>query len=404
MGLLTNLISMITTIMNDFNFMLILVSDIIYFSVHPYIYLLIIHIYLSSLFIGNLLCAILPLRWEFIQNHNHNANKSSSLSYLHDDYWNHHLYQSLQSLLIKDSDKMLATIIRCYGYIMAGLNPNTVDDATDDVAATDAVDATTTSTTTTIQKNNMMKNSQLECMIQFHTFIIDKYLLFSSFHTFSSINNNENNNDNNNNDLTIINTTTNTPSTTTSTSPLHTTPTSTTTTTRAINLSIDSIRSSLMSFQKLQYIIVTTSQKLLFAICFSYGYLVWNIFNYNSTFNNDSNNFYSNEKNLVVDINDDISHQQYQQIISLSLIEIMEILFYFFKYSKLKIKLQAVQILLFIVTKFIEINNSNNVDNNDDDNCGVSVNDTKDNNDDFDDKVIHFFFYSQEFFISFLLR
>jgi hypothetical protein len=232
--------------------------------------------------------------------------------------------------------------------------------------------------------------------------------------------------------VTIITTNTKTTTTTTTTSSLHTTPTSTTTSIRAINLSLDLIRSSLISFQKLQYIVVTTSQKLLFAICFSYGYLVWNIFNYNNTFiitnsnrnddddsnknasnnnhkydssytgrNNDRTNFYSNEKNLFDDINDDISHQQYQQIISLSLIEIMEILFYFFKYSKLKIKLQAVQILLFIVTKFIEINTSKNVDDND--TSGFRVDDTKDNYD-FDDKNIRFFFYSQEFFISFLLR
>jgi hypothetical protein len=314
-----------------------------------------------------------------------------------------------------------------------------------------------------VQKKNMMKSSQLECMIQFHTFIIDKYLLFSSFHNFSSINNDnnsDNNNDdddeksnhpnpphdthkgieqllsmkilsqlqsnnNDNNNVTIITTTT------TTTSPLHTTPISTTTITGAINLSIDSIRSSLISFQKLQYIVVTTSQKLLFSICFSYGFLVWNIFNYNNTFiitnsnrNDDDSNknagnhnhkynssTYFNEKNLVDDINDDISHhnhlnfdyhqQQYQQIIALSLIEIMETLFYFFKYSKLKIKLQAVRILLFIVTKFIEINASNN---NVDNNSGVRVDDIKDNNDDFNDKIMRFFFYSQEFFISFLLR
>jgi len=364
---------------------------------------------------------------------------------------------------------------------MAGLNPNAVDDATDPIDAT-VVTTTSTNVDSTsnavmlniqdgmnyirevaVQKKNMMKSSQLECMIQFHTFIIDKYLLFSFFHNFSSINN-DNNNDNNtddddethathkgieqllsmkilsqlqsnNNNVNIITTNTST----TTTSPLHITPISTTTITGAINLSIDSIRSSLISFQKLQYIVITTSQKLLFAICFSYGYLVWNIFNYNNTFiitnsnrnDDDSNknagnnnhkynssiiysytrrnsNTYFNEKKLV---DDDISHhnhlnfnyhqQQYQQIISLSLIEIMETLFYFFKYSKLKIKLQAVQILLFIATKFIEINASNN---NVDNNSGVRVDDIKDNNDDFDDKIIRFFFYSQEFFISFLLR
>ena len=415
------------------------------------------------IFIGNLLCDILPLRWKFLYNNlnsrenknkngsneyngskeyndskdsegegNHSSNNLLSLSYVHDDYWIN-MYESLKPLLT-DSEKLLATIIRCYGFIMAGLNPN----AFATTAAVNAniqklestfkhldVQSTTVkaSSGTNLIINNadiptgatavmICRNIHLKSMINFHVMIVGKHLLNDQHHDnetatlllssqlLSKIRKNFDDDDRDDNDSSSSSSSSRSSDNKDCRSIDMQNVLTTTTTTSTTPVSLDDIMSNLTCFQSLRYIVINASQKLLFTVCQSYGYFLWNIFNYDptSTINNNYNNGGMNKikNNINVLPYSNNNHLQQKQLMSVSVIEVIEILLYFFKYSKLKVKLQALQILLFIVTKYIEIY--------DNDNEHIILNNSSNNTTDGDNVNKIYLFYSKDYFTTYLLR